>query len=310
VEVIPMKAALGAEVRCGDLRTLSESDAQALRQAWLDNLVVLVRGQEMSDGDLVEFGRRFGEHQRSNPLPSPLASQGKLVQGGGNPEFPEVTVVSNIVKNGVAQGGLGDGELVWHTDMSSFEVPPNQTILHALEVPASGGNTGFNNMYLAYDTLPDAVRERIDGLQLKHDATIDAAGFLRKQFKDDSGDLRTSAGAVHPLVRTHPETGRNCLFLGRRSKGYIAGMEIAESERLLDTLWQHATRGEFAWFHEWKPGDLLMWDNRCAMHRREPFDAGARRKLHRVVIKGSKPFRTPGRIEHHPRGHFDARNAA
>src|SRR3954465_8299096 len=111
MEVIPMKAALGAEVRCGDLRKLSEADAKSLRQAWLDHLVVLVRGQEMSDGDLVEFGRRFGEHQRSNPLPSPLANEGKVAQGGVNSRFPEVTVVSNIVENGVAQGGLGDGEL-------------------------------------------------------------------------------------------------------------------------------------------------------------------------------------------------------
>lgn len=310
MDVIPMNAALGAEVRCGDLRKLDDAGIKALRQAWLDNLVVLVRGQEMSDGDLVEFGRRFGELQRSNPLPSPLATEGKVIQGGVNQEFPEVTVVSNIVENGVAQGGLGDGELVWHTDMSSFELPPNQTILHSLEVPASGGNTGFNNMYLAYDTLPDDLRRRIDGLQLKHDATIDAAGNPRKQFANDSGDLRTSAGAVHPLVRTHPETGRNCLFLGRRIKGYIKGMEIAESEQLLDTLWQHATRRELEWFHSWKPGDLLMWDNRCVMHRREPFDAAARRKLHRVVVKGTKPFRTAGPIERHARGHFDRRNAA
>ena len=139
-----------------------------LRQAWLDNLVIVVRNQEMSDADLVSFGRRFGEFQKSNPLPSPLANEGKVAQGGGDSQFPEVTVVSNIVENGVAQGGLGDGELVWHTDMSSFESPPNQTILHSIEVPASGGNTGFNNMYLAYDTLPAELRKRVEGLSLKH----------------------------------------------------------------------------------------------------------------------------------------------
>ncbi|MCE2946309.1 MAG: TauD/TfdA dioxygenase family protein [bacterium] len=290
MQVIPTGAALGAEVRCGDLRRLDASGFAALRQAWLDHLVVLVRAQEMSDADLVAFGRGFGDFQHSNPLPSPLALEGKVRQADRDARHPEVTVVSNIVVDGVAQGGLGDGELVWHTDMSSFEAPPNQTILHSIEVPPSGGNTGFNNMYLAYETLPPSLRARVDGLMLKHDATIDAAGYVRKHFKDAPDDLRISPGAVHPLVRTHPETGRNCLFLGRRAKSYLMGLTIEDSEALLDELWAHATRHQLEWFHEWRPGDLLMWDNRCAMHRREPFDPAARRFLHRVVIKGTKPY--------------------
>lgn len=310
MEIVPMNAALGAEVRCGDLRKLDDAGIAQVRQAWLDHLVILVRNQEMSDADLVAFGRRFGEFQYSNPLPSPLANEGKVQQGGRDERYPEVTVVSNIVENGVARGGLGDGELVWHSDMSSFEAPPNQTILHSIEVPATGGRTGFNNMYLAWDTLPAALRSRVDGLQLKHDATIDAAGYVRKQFKDAPDDLRVSPGAVHPLVCTHPETGRNCLFLGRRAKSYLVGLEIAESEQLLDALWAHAERAEFEWFHEWKPGDMLMWDNRCAMHRREPFDASARRMLHRVVIKGSKPRRMQGDLPMHARGHREVRSAA
>ena len=310
MEVIAMNAALGAEVRCGDLRRLDDAGVAAVRRAWLDHLVILVRNQDMSDADLVAFGRRFGEFQYSNPLPSPLANEGKVQQGGRDDRYPEVTVVSNIVENGVARGGLGDGELVWHSDMSSFEAPPNQTILHSIEVPSSGGRTGFNNMYLAWDALPTALRARVNGLQLKHDATTDAAGYVRKQFQDAPDDLRVSPGAVHPLVRTHPETGRNCLFLGRRSKSYLVGLEIAESEQLLDVLWAHAARSEFEWFHDWKPGDLLMWDNRCAMHRREPFDAGARRMLHRVVIKGTRPYRTAGDLAQHARGHREVRSAA
>ena len=114
--------------------------------------------------------------------------------------------------------------------------------------------------------------------------------------------MRVSPGAVHPLVRTHPETGRNCLFLGRRSKAYVAGMTVAESDALLDALLAHATQPQFAWHHDWKNGDLLMWDNRCVMHRRDPFDPRVRRTLHRVVIKGTKPFRTPGQLQPHPRG--------
>lgn len=306
VEVIPTQAALGAEVRCGDLRGMDDATAAAIRRAWLDNLVVVIRGQRLADADLVAFGRRFGECQLSNPLPSPLANEGKVEQGGRDERHPEITVVSNVVEKGVAQGGLGDGELVWHSDMSSFEAPPNQTILYSIEVPSGSGRTGFNNLYLALDTLPSALRSRIDGLQLKHDATIDAAGYLRKNFKGAAEDLRVSPGAVHPLVRTHPETGRNCLFLGRRSKAYIAGMPVADSEALLDELWRHATRPQLEWHHDWRPGDVLMWDNRCVMHRRDPFDAGVRRTLHRVVIKGTRPFRTLGALPAHARGHETA----
>jgi taurine dioxygenase len=303
VEIIPTKAALGAEVRCGDVRQLDDAGVAAVRKSWLDHLVITIRGQQLTDAELVAFGRRFGECQLSNPLPSPLANEGKVKQGGRDEGHPEITVVSNVVENGVAQGGLGDGELVWHSDMSSFETPPNQTILYSLEVPSGIGRTGFNNMYLALDTLPAALRARVDGLMLKHDATIDAAGYLRKNFKDAAGDIRVSPGGIHPLVRTHPETGRNCLFLGRRSKSYIAGMAVEESEALLEELWRHATRRELEWYHDWKNGDILMWDNRCVMHRRDPFDPKVRRTLHRVVIKGTKPFRTPGALPAHARGH-------
>jgi taurine dioxygenase len=289
-----MDAPLGAEIRCADLRQADAETIREIRTAWLAHLVVHFRGQQLTDDDLIAFGRGFGEFQYSNPLPSPLANEGRVKQGGSRETHPEITIVSNVVENGVAIGGLGDGELVWHTDMSSFEVPPNQTALYAIEVPKGGGQTGFNNMYAAYDTLPPALRKRVEHLQLKHDATIDAAGYIRKNFAHAADmDLTISPGGVHPLVRTHPETGRNCLFLGRRSKSYLVGLGIEESEALLDELWAHATQPALAWFHEWQPGDLLMWDNRCVMHRREPFDAAARRVLHRVVIKGSKPFNTP-----------------
>ena len=231
-----MNAPLGAEVRCGDLRAATDGQIAAIRAAWLEHLVVLFRGQQFTDADLIAFARRFGEFQYSTPLPSPLANEGKAKQGGADERYPEITVVSNVVEDGVALGGLGDGELIWHTDMSSFDAPPNQTILHAIEVPAEKGRTGFDNMYLACDALPAALRERVDGLMLKHDATIDAAGYVRKRFADAPVDVRESPGAAHPLICTHPETGRNCLYLGRRAKAYLVGLPIAESEALLDEL--------------------------------------------------------------------------
>ncbi len=290
IEVAPFDAALGAEVCCGDVRDAGDEAISRIRQASLDHLVVLIRDQTLSDAELSTFGKRFGELQLSNPLPSPLANMGKAAQGGRDERYPEVTVVSNVVENGVALGGLGDGELVWHTDMSSFAVPPNQTILHALEVPASGGRTGFLNMYQAYGTLAPALKARVRELRLKHDATIDAAGHVRKQFANDADiDLRSAPGSVHPLVRTHPETRRDCLYLGRRARAHIADLDVTESEDLLDELWALATQAQFEWRHDWRVGDLLMWDNRCVMHHREPFDAAARRHLHRVVIKGTAP---------------------
>jgi taurine dioxygenase len=155
-------------------------------------------------------------------------------------------------------------------------------------------------MYAAWDEMPGALRAEIARLSLKHDATIDAAGYPRHGH-DHSLDVTKSAGATHPLVRTHPETGRNCLYLGRRSKSYLPVLDVAQSEALLDRLWSHATQDRYTWHHRWQPGDVLMWDNRAVMHRRNPFDATARRLLHRVVVKGTPPYNSGYDFAPHPR---------
>ena len=165
---------------------------------------------------------------------------------------------------------------------------------------ADGGETGFVNMYAAWDTLPDPLRAEVAGLSLKHDATIDAAGYPRRGH-DHSLDVVRSAGASHPLVRTHPETGSDCLYLGRRSKSYIVGLDVPRSEALLERLWAHATQDRFTWHHRWRAGDVIMWDNRVVMHRRNAFDARARRLLHRVVVQGTKPYNSGYGTEPHPR---------
>ena len=187
-------------------------------------------------------------------------------------------------ENGVAIGSLGAGEAAWHTDMSYIEAPPLASLLHAIEVPASGGDTSFCSMYAAYEALPAMLEERVAALSIKHDGTYNSGGYLRAGLAA-SDDPRTSPGAVHPLVCVHPDSGRRYLYLGRRRNAYIPGLELAQSEALLDELWAFATRPENVWTHGWRSGDVVLWDNRSTMHRREPFDPAARRIMHRTQIK-------------------------
>jgi taurine dioxygenase len=192
-------------------------------------------------------------------------------------------------------GNLGHYEAEWHTDMSYNEKTPIGSLLYSLEVPPEGGDTGFSNMYTAFETLPAELKRAIAGKSCKHDSSRTSVGDLRKGFKDVS-DPREAPGAVHPIIRTHPATRRNALFLGRRRNAYIVGLPLAESEDLLNRLWAHASRPEFSWYQKWKVGDLIMWDNRSAMHRRDAFDPDSRRLMHRTQIKGDKPFFDPATL--------------
>jgi taurine dioxygenase len=278
VEVIPQRAPLGAEVRCGDLRALDAAGFAALRQAWLDNLVIVVRNQTLSDPELMAFGRRLGELDAA-----PLARTG--IEKARAHE--EVIVVSNVMEDGKPIGVLRDAEVVWHSDNSYRDVPLSFSALYALEIPPTGGDTGFANMYRALETLPADLRERIAGLKIKHDMTYNSAGDLRDGF-DHVKDVRDAPGPLHPIIRTHAETGHNALYLGRRPNAYIDGLPVEESERLLDALWAHATQPRFAVCHRWKVGDLLMWNNLSVLHRRDPFDPKTRRLMHRSQIKGDE----------------------
>jgi taurine dioxygenase len=184
-------------------------------------------------------------------------------------------------------GGLGDGEAIWHADMTYVEQPPMGAILYALEIPPSGGDTYWANQCLACEALPADLARRIEGRRAVHDATYNSAGIKRKGYEDVT-DPRKAPGARHELVRTHPETGRKLLFLGRRRNSYVEGLELAESEALLDALWAHATQARFVFRQEWRVGDVIVWDNRCTLHRRDPFDPAARRLMHRTQIKAGR----------------------
>ena len=279
-ETLPLSPALGAEVRGIDVRRVDDETFAWIKTAWLEHLVLLFRGQHLSDGELVAFSRRFGELDIAPPNENGVRS----VDG-----FPEVLVISNVVEDGVEIGSLGNAEAAWHTDMSYIEAPPTGSLLYALEVPPAGGDTGFLNMYQALEALPEVLDRRIEGLAIKHDATTNSAGYLRAGT-EPAADLTRSPGACHPTIRRHPETGRPALYLGRRHLAYVPGLALDDSEDLLDQLWAHVTQERFTWHHQWRAGDLVIWDNRAAMHRRDSFDAGARRIMHRTQIKGDRPF--------------------
>ena len=280
LELRPLAPGLGAEVRNLDLSSpLKQDDFAAIYKAWLDFSVLLFRDQVIDDAELVAFSRRFGPLDYAPPNENGR----RFVEN-----YPEILVISNVVEAGVAIGSLGAGEAVWHSDMGYLAAPPTGSLLYAVEVPDTGGETSFLNMYMALEALSRDLQEQTKGLYLKHDASTNSAGYLRQGAKEVE-DIMTSPGAVHPLVRRHPETGRDALFLGRRRHAYLPGLSVEDSEDLLDSLWAEACRPEFVYRHHWRAGDLLIWDNRCTMHRRDAFSPQDRRIMHRTQVKGDRP---------------------
>lgn len=280
LRVVPSGGALGADVLGLDMSNpLSDDDRDAFQAAWDEHLVLRVRGQSgMSLDAFADFSRRFGELDLR-----PMAS-GDMSRALD--ELPrEITVISNVKQDGKPIGGLGDAESVWHADMTYNDRPPKAACLYAVEIPPTGGNTYFANMYLAYETLPQEMRELASTLRCVHDASRNSAGQLRNGFVDNA-DPRKTIGAVHPLVRTHPRTGRKCLLLGRRRGAYLVGLDLEKSEALLDQMWAHASRPELTWEQEWELGDVVLWDNTCTMHRRDSFDPTTRRLMYRTQIAG------------------------
>jgi taurine dioxygenase len=267
---------LGAEVRGVDLARVSAAQVEGIKRAWYRHDVLLFRNQHLTDEHLLSFSRQFGA------LDSPPN------QGAGRKSpagYPEVYIVSNVLDDkGEPIGALGDGEAAWHTDMSYAPQPPDASMLYALEIPPSGGDTCFCSMKAALASLPKPLAQRVSKLDIKHDGTFDSGGNVRKGLAP-SNDPRTSVGTPHPAVIEHPESGDRALYLGRRLNAYVMGLDLGESERLLDELWSYVEAAVYR--HRWAVGDLVLWDNRTTMHRRDAFDPKARRVMHRTQIKGS-----------------------
>ena len=275
--VRPLTQNVGAEILGVDLSRLSDADFTQIERAWNSRGGLLFRDQRITDDDLLAFSRRFGELD-----PPPNQEHGRQSPEG----YPEVYVVSNVLDDkGAPIGALGSGEAVWHTDMSYLPTPPDASMLYALEVPPSGGNTWLLSMQAAWATLPDALKAKVRGRRIKHDGTYNSGGYLRKGVTP-TDDPMAAPGAWHPAILRHPANGRATLYLGRRRNSYVEGLSCEESDALLEAVWAHVTQPQFLYEHTWRLGDLVMWDNRSTMHRRDPFDESARRIMHRTQIKG------------------------
>lgn len=284
IEVVPSGGALGADIVGFDFARLDEAQVAEVRRAWLEHGVVRFRGPKITDEMQVAFTRRLGDFVYH---PRQLAGE-----EGAHPEHPEILVIANADLSGRPAGTMGNAEARWHTDTYIVERPPAAAILRAVRLPASGGNTCFCSMYDVYDALPAHLRRVVDGRQIQLDTVYDGARRVRKGMAEpETADIRHWPGIRHPIVRTHGETGRNALYLGARANAaWIVGLPLDESDALLEDLWSRVERPEHHWTQVWSEDDIVMWDNRCTMHRRDSWAATEIRIMHRTTTMGEIPF--------------------
>ena len=280
-DIVPFDAPLGAEVVGIDLsQPLGAADFARVHRAHLDHHVLVFRDQRITPDEHVAFSRRFG------PLQIHVLHQFALAA------HPEVLIVSNIVENG-RPIGLGDAGHFWHSDLSYKEKPSLGSLLHAQELPAEGGDTLFANMHLAWDTLPAYLRRAVEGRRAEHTylaryAELQARSPWRPNLSAEQ--IAQVEAVVHPVLRTHPETGRKALFVSEHFTTRIVDLPEDESRALLDELFAHSVRAEHLYRHHWRAHDLVFWDNRSLMHLAAGTPDHLRRKLYRTTIEGDAPF--------------------
>jgi taurine dioxygenase len=263
ITVTPTGAALGAFITDFDAASISPAEAKALNDAFLKYHVLVLRDQLINDAQQVTFGQCFGEIEKAR-YKSPLTDR------------DDIMVISNIREDGKVLGQLPDGEMSFHFDRIHQPKPCRGAALRCIETPDDGGDTCFANMVMAYDTLPDATKRRIEGKVAVNSFTYTATS---RDQKDGNGPR-----ATHPVVRTIPETGRKALYLCRLMTDHIEGLSDAESETLINELCDHIEQPRFIYQHKWKVGDILVWDNRCTCHARTDFPESQRRLMKRVTI--------------------------
>ncbi len=278
-EIVPLTKHIGAEIRGLDLsKPVDEQTQKALYQAWLDHVVLIFRGQNLSQEDHVRATRIFGEH-------APIRRPPKYFPPGFNRVLPGIMFISNIRENGEPIGALPDGEMMFHHDMIHHEIPDKGTLLYSIEIPSYGGNTLFASGYAAYDTLDPELKKKLEGKWAKHHYNYGST------IKGDGKGTEAFAAAKHPIFRTHEESGRKAVYVNRLMTVGIEGMDDREAEPLLEALFDHAEKPEFVYSHSWKVGDLMIWDNRCSTHAREDFPADQRRLMLRTtVVSNVRPY--------------------
>jgi len=279
IKIIPLGFAAGAQVVGVDLRQpLSDADQRRINEAWLEHIVLVFPEQQLTPEEQIAFSRRFGvldDHE--SQAPSTL-----------HPEHREILVLSNKVVGGKKSGTYNSGRN-WHTDLSYTTRLAKGAILHCKEKPPVGGDTMWANLYLALETLTTPIRRLIEDLEALHDVTL-VRGIEQRDPTVVAEMKKRNPPVIHPVVRTHPETGRKSLLVNQRIRRFL-GMSDEESQNLLAMLNAHATSPEFVYRHRWQPGDLLMWDNRCLLHRADANFEAARyeRVLHRTCLRGTAP---------------------
>ena len=276
MKVTPVTANFVADIEDVNLDSINDAEFEQLYNAWLEYGVFRIRNQDLDDEQLQNFSKRFGPLEEA-----PFGRMSEEDKAKIKNRY--VTTLSNIIADGKPIGGLGNSEATWHSDMTYVETPPPASLLLGIEIPKQGGDTHFANQYAALEALPNELRKKIETLTVKHNAAHTSVGKLRPGF-EAFDDPREAPGAIHPMIRTHNESGRPALYLGRREWAYIPGMSVTQSDALLDELWAYVAIKENTWTQKWQPLDLIIWDNRCVMHRRDGFDQNSRRYMRRCQV--------------------------
>jgi taurine dioxygenase len=278
IEVTPLSAACGAEIKGVDLTgPLDAATVGAIKDAWGRHLVLVFRGQNLSQDDQLRFASYFGTLGDRKKAPDQLRNRAEGIQQDNE----RILLVSNIMVEGQPIGAFGEGEFWFHIDGGYTARPYRYTFLYAIELPSTGGNTRFANMYKAYEAVPAALKQKLKGRKALH-----IHEYNRAKQAGSSGDISGIPHHYHPVFITHPDTGRKTLFVDRLMTTRIADMDAEESETILNQLYDIGERREFIFEHVWKLGDFVMWDNRCTIHARTDFPNHERRLLRRCTVEG------------------------
>ena len=265
---------IGAEIQDIDLNEDQNAETiTAINQVWFDNIILLFRGQNLSAERQVHVTEWFGK-LGAIARPKDLFPKGYSALPDG------VMLISNIRENGEPIGALPDGEMMFHHDMMHADVPHKATMLNAVEIPQTGGNTLFASGYAAYDSLPDDIRAPLEDKKAFHHYNY---GSVQK---GDGKGTSAYSDSVHPVFRTHDDTGKKAIYVNRLMTEGVVDMDQKEADRLLTALFDHSEQSDFVYEHEWQVGDLLLWDNRCSMHARTDFPETERRLLLRTTVTG------------------------